>query len=95
MSYFGERLKRHLETRGVTPHKAALTSGVLAPDLYNAMAGRRHPSEAMLEKLASVSDLGLDIEAIRAWAAVDKIGADNFKAIRKHCPELCDLERVG
>lgn len=73
---FGTLLRQHREAAGVTGYRITKESGFHGPTLIAVEKGLRGPSPANLEALASVPELGLSLETLRAWAALDRLGED-------------------
>lgn len=90
-TYFGSKLREHRDSRGLSGNRLAMLSG-LGQALENALElGRRPPSQANLEALAAVAELGAPLEMLQAWADLDKIGQEGIERIKKYAPEALGL----
>ncbi len=86
-SAFGKRFKRRVEERGTTPHAVAMEAGITPSNLYTMISGGRRPSDRDLEKLSAVKKFGTTLDELRAWRALDKVGAEDMDRIRRYVPE--------
>ena len=73
---FGKWLRHHREQRGLSAYRLADLSGMPATLVSSLEKGRRGPSKANLEALASVQELGLELFDLRRIASLDKMDPD-------------------
>ena len=76
MSTFGKRLhQRRTEVRISGWYIEKLT-GYSRHSISNIEKGRLRPSDEAIEKLASVPELGVDIQTLKSWRAIDDYGPE-------------------
>jgi transcriptional regulator with XRE-family HTH domain len=73
---FGQRLKKWREQQNVSGWQIEKVTGIPRQNLSQIESGKRGPSEDVLEKLASIQELNLDINTMKAWLAIDAYGQD-------------------
>ena len=73
---FGQRLKKWREQQNVSGWQIEKITGIPRQNLSQIESGKRGPSEDVLEKLASIQELNLDINTMKAWLAIDAYGQD-------------------
>ncbi len=85
---FGELLKQHREALGVSGYQICKESGMPSALFVEIEKGKRPPSQANLDVLASSSSLAVTPRRLAAWKMADKIGREGFDLIRDEVPEL-------
>lgn len=89
-SEFGERLTKAREAAGLSGYKLVQVTGIAQGNLQAIERGRRSPSDANLEALAAVPELGVTLEQLQAWRDLDRIGLEGIERIRKWVPEVLE-----
>lgn len=85
---FGQRLRTFREAKGISGKRLAELSAIGQGNLFGLEAGKRPPSDANLEALAGVTDLGISLEQLQAWRDLDRIGLEGVERLRKWEPEV-------
>lgn len=73
---FGRLLREKREAVGLSGYRLVKLAALHPANLTAIEKGRRPPSQATLEALASVQELGLSLGDLRAMAALDRLGDD-------------------
>ncbi len=72
MENFHSRLERALKEKGQSFYKLQFPSAISSGTFSSWKDQSRRPSDADLEKLASVSWLGISLDTLRLWRAIDE-----------------------
>lgn len=83
---FGQNLRAHREKKGLSLYRLAKLTGISQPNLTSIELGRRPASNAVLEKLAAVEELQIDIHTLELWK-----GTDRFNQVT-NSPELARMQ---
>jgi transcriptional regulator with XRE-family HTH domain len=87
MSFFSDNLNAHLEHLGITPYRLAMQNQIDPALLNKILNGKRPPSDTILQRLASISELNIDLETLRWWRAMNQYGEPGtVKAMFKSLP---------
>ncbi len=90
MNFFGIMLTKRLrQSEGKTKYRLAKDSGVSEPSVVSITNGKLRPSDRALIAFASVEWLGVDLQTLMAWRAIDEEGQDT---ILKACQELVSMD---
>lgn len=99
MSYFYERLESVIKEKGLTFYKLQFPSGIPSAQFSLWKKGARTPSDAEVAKLAAVPELGLSLERLKSWRALDEYSPEALTlALQEIAPELVEKvlkEREG
>ncbi len=87
-THFYKRLEEHLSLVGLTFQRLHYMAEIQTSQFSFWRHGKRRPSDSELKKLASVDQLGLTLERLRAWRAVDEYG---IEALEAFIQELIDI----
>ena len=87
---FGDKLKQFRESLGISGYRLAKDAGLAYSNLHHIESGKRPPTDEVLSKIAPI--LGISFDELKAWANVDKLGAEELSAIRKYAPEALGLQ---
>lgn len=84
MSYFSDRLVTHLKAIGASPYvlvewNAAHPEGLSEQYLYALCRGEKTPTQKTLERLASIQNLKLTLDDLKAWNGIDILGPESIK----------------
>lgn len=90
MRYFHERLRQHMADLDppIKYHDLQFMAGIPS-GTFSAWKKSpeekysRTPTDTELEKLASVKELGLDLEVLRSWRAIDEYGESTIMIASK------------
>lgn len=95
MSHFSERFSKLLALKQIKPHDLALRIGIDPSYMSKVVNGIKAPGDPLLEKLASVPELGLDLKTLQALKFMDKIPPGVMEAIIReaHTPEYQEVVR--
>lgn len=85
---FGEKLVQAREAAGLSGYRLVQLSGIAQGNLQAIERGRRPPSDANLEALAEVAELGVTLEQLLTWRDLDRLGPEGLERIRKYAPEV-------
>lgn len=85
---FGEKLVQAREAAGLSGYRLVQLSGIAQGNLQAIERGRRPPSDANLEALAEVAELGVTLEQLLTWRDLDRLGPEGIERIRKYAPEV-------
>jgi hypothetical protein len=91
---FSENLRKRLDGINIKPYRLALLSGLNVQHCYKIVKGERNPSDETLEELASVRELNLTLDELRAWRSLSKV--KNVSSLLSSIPEdllLAELQR--
>ncbi len=95
--YFYEKLKGRLLEKGLSFNRLSELSGIARNRFPEWSRSLRVPSDAEIEKLASVEELGLCLEELQAWKIINKYGEDALKkaieVIKQRNPEKIERSR--
>jgi transcriptional regulator with XRE-family HTH domain len=80
MSYFTSQLLKRLEALKWTKYKLAKLSGFSQGAFTNVMLENRAPTDAFIEALAAVPDLGLSAMDMKAWRMIDEFSLEELEA---------------
>jgi transcriptional regulator with XRE-family HTH domain len=72
MTTFGTKLRSQRESKGLGLRQLARMAGVIESNLLEVEKDKRSASESVLRRLASVPELGLTYEKLRAWQIMAK-----------------------
>lgn len=85
---FGTLLRARCESRGLTGYRLEPLTGLRSALVYDILNGKRPPSDAIIEALAGVPELGLTLDELRAWRDLDRIGREGLDRIARYLPDL-------
>lgn len=83
MQKFGERLRNLREAKQITTWAVEKRTGVSRANLSSIEKGRRPASDDVLQKLASIEELGVTYEQLLAWKRLDGATLEEKKAIAR------------
>jgi predicted transcriptional regulator len=86
MSFFGNKLTALLQEIGMTKYKLAKDSDVPQSSVINISNGKQRATDDIINKFASVKELGVDKDTLVAWRAVDELP----KSVLKKALELSE-----
>ncbi len=72
MSHFFTLLKQHGAGLGLSVPQMAIAVGMQSGRLYQWGNGKRKPSDNELERIAEAQELGLTLDTLKAWRALDE-----------------------
>lgn len=97
METFGGRFRAWREAHGVSGWKIEKETGIPRTTISNVEHGRRTASDDVLQKIATIPEMGITIEQLKAWQVIDQFGlevlAQAFKELADHNPEMAALTR--
>jgi transcriptional regulator with XRE-family HTH domain len=79
---FGTLLREHRETRGLSQYRLALDARMPQSNLSALERGDRRPSDKNLLDLSAAEGLGLSLEKLQAWRALDEIGEEGIALVK-------------
>jgi hypothetical protein len=80
MSFFYTRLESHLIERGLTFYKLHYLAQIPSGQFSMWKKGARRPSDAEINRIAEVKDLGLSLVDLRAWRMIDEFSLEQLEA---------------
>lgn len=86
MTYFSKHLGEHLNSLGKSQYRLAKDANIPQSDMSNLCNGKKKPTPANIQKLASVPWLGLTIDELDAWRLKD--------VFTEQAIELASLHRI-
>lgn len=92
MNTFGEKLRTWRDAKDVSGWMIEKVTGIHRTSISNIEHGRRPASEDVIKKLASMPEMDITYEELKAWQAIDQYGpeilARAFIELEKQDPEL-------
>ena len=76
MMRFGQKFKTWREQKHVSNYLIEQRTGVKRSNLTNLEKGIYRPSDEVLQKLASIPELGISFNQLKVWKAMDDYGPD-------------------
>lgn len=74
MPSFGERYRAWRDSKGVSNYLVWKRTGIAESALSNMEKGNYNPSDEVLAQIASVPELELTLDDLKAWKAIDRYG---------------------
>jgi transcriptional regulator with XRE-family HTH domain len=90
MGVFGDKLRLHREAKGVSGYLICQVTSIPSSLFVAIEKGRRAPSDANLEALAAMPELGVTLEQLQAWRDLDRIGVEGLERIKRWVPEAIE-----
>jgi len=72
MTTFGERFRKHRLSKDVSGYRLAMEYGIPESTLYSVEKDKRAFSDDILRKIASVPELELTFDQLKAWQILGK-----------------------
>lgn len=76
---FGEKLRQWRQLKGVSTWTIEKQLGIAASNLINIEKGRRPASDDVLNKLASLKELDISLDRLKAWQALSEYGLEALR----------------
>jgi transcriptional regulator with XRE-family HTH domain len=87
MTHFGENLREARKKAGLTQDQMADKVGMIRTN-YVKIETKGEAGDRLLQRIASVEELGLDLETLRAWKAMDQYNEpETIKVLFKNLPK--------
>ena len=95
MHNFGNRLREWRELKGLSLYYINKVTGVPTPNLVSIEKGRRPASNEVLRKLASIPELQISYEVLKAWKLADEVNPKQaIELILMLFPDKDELKKV-
>lgn len=82
MRTIADRIKERMAELGLTAYRVAKDSGIATSNLSEMLSGKKHPTSAVLTKLAPV--LGIPLTQLQAWADEDLLGEERLGGLSEY-----------
>jgi transcriptional regulator with XRE-family HTH domain len=90
MSHFYTLFDACLKAKKLTTYRLAKLSPVSPVTLHSIKTGKYGPSDVILSDLAAVPELGLSLETLRAWRALDQYEGLTLAESTRLAMALCE-----
>lgn len=85
---FGQLLRDVRESKGLSAYRVAQLTGIPQTNLSGIELGRRRASDANLDALATVSQLGLSRAKLEAWRKLDEMGEAGIELVKREAIDV-------
>lgn len=100
MSYFSEKLEHLFKQKGYSAYRLAKATGLHEQHVYKIARGERRPTDEILEKIASISELEVSVNVLKGWRLLDEYSPEEIlESIKSIQPEryerlLSEIEKA-